>query len=29
VFYLRRQSLALDARIVARTVRAVVGREGR
>jgi exopolysaccharide biosynthesis polyprenyl glycosylphosphotransferase len=29
VFYLRRQSLALDARIVARTVRTVVGREGR
>jgi lipopolysaccharide/colanic/teichoic acid biosynthesis glycosyltransferase len=29
VFYLRRQSLALDARIVARTIRIVVGREGR
>ena len=29
VFYLRRQSLALDARIVARTVRTVVGRDGR
>jgi exopolysaccharide biosynthesis polyprenyl glycosylphosphotransferase len=29
VFYLRRQSLALDARIVARTLRTVVGREGR
>jgi lipopolysaccharide/colanic/teichoic acid biosynthesis glycosyltransferase len=29
VFYLRRQSLGLDARIVARTIRSVVGREGR
>jgi exopolysaccharide biosynthesis polyprenyl glycosylphosphotransferase len=29
VYYLRRQSLGLDARIVARTVRCVVGREGR
>ena len=29
VFYLRRQSLALDVRIVARTIRSVVGREGR
>ena len=29
VFYLRRQSLGLDVRIVARTVRSVVGREGR
>jgi len=28
-FYLRRQSLALDARIVGRTVRSVVGRDGR
>ena len=29
VYYLRRQSLGLDARIVARTVRSVGGREGR
>jgi exopolysaccharide biosynthesis polyprenyl glycosylphosphotransferase len=29
VYYLRRQSLGLDARIVARTVRTVVGRQGR
>jgi lipopolysaccharide/colanic/teichoic acid biosynthesis glycosyltransferase len=29
VYYLRRQSLGLDARIVARTVRCVVGRNGR
>ena len=28
-FYLRRQSLALDARIVGRTVRSVMGRDGR
>jgi lipopolysaccharide/colanic/teichoic acid biosynthesis glycosyltransferase len=28
-FYLRRQSLALDLRIVGRTARSVVGREGR
>ncbi len=28
-FYLRRQSLGLDLRIVARTVRSVVGQEGR
>jgi lipopolysaccharide/colanic/teichoic acid biosynthesis glycosyltransferase len=28
-FYLRRQSLALDVRIVGRTIRTVVGREGR
>jgi lipopolysaccharide/colanic/teichoic acid biosynthesis glycosyltransferase len=28
-FYLRRQSLALDVRIVGRTVRSVVGRDGR
>ena len=28
-FYLRRQSLGLDLRIVARTCRSVVGREGR
>ena len=28
-FYLRRQSLALDLRVVGRTVREVVGREGR
>jgi lipopolysaccharide/colanic/teichoic acid biosynthesis glycosyltransferase len=28
-FYLRRQSLGLDVRIVARTIRSVVGREGR
>jgi lipopolysaccharide/colanic/teichoic acid biosynthesis glycosyltransferase len=29
IFYLRRQSLGLDLRIVARTLRTVVGREGR
>jgi lipopolysaccharide/colanic/teichoic acid biosynthesis glycosyltransferase len=29
VYYLRRQGLALDLRIVARTLRAVLGREGR
>ena len=28
-FYLRRQSLALDARIVGRTIRSVIGRDGR
>ena len=28
-FYLRRQSLSLDIRIVGRTVRSVLGREGR
>ncbi|MBV9411679.1 MAG: sugar transferase [Acidimicrobiia bacterium] len=28
-FYLRHQSLALDARVLARTIRAVIGREGR
>lgn len=28
-FYLRRQSLALDVRIVGRTVRSVIGRDGR
>ena len=28
-FYLRRQSLALDLRIVGRTLRSVIGREGR
>jgi lipopolysaccharide/colanic/teichoic acid biosynthesis glycosyltransferase len=28
-FYLRRQSLTLDARIVGRTVRSVIGRDGR
>jgi len=29
VFYLRRQSFAFDSRIVARTIRSVVKREGR
>ncbi len=29
IYYLRRQGFALDARIVARTLRAVLGREGR
>ncbi|HXY93219.1 MAG TPA: sugar transferase, partial [Acidimicrobiia bacterium] len=28
-FYLRRQSLGLDLRIVGRTLRAVIGRDGR
>ena len=29
VFYLRRQGIGLDLRIVARTLRSVIGREGR
>ena len=29
IYYLRRQSLAFDARIVARTIRSVVAGEGR